>query len=154
MWRRTQRDADRRVIARLREEAEQSCPAFSEELHNRLRAAVLPVAAHAPIRVPHGAWTLATAAALIVVAGMALLGWFRISRVSTSPAAVVAAWSSLPESAQLGVQEINRLADGFATWQPWTDLDHDARLAASAVAESFPLQGGRESGGARGERLD
>jgi hypothetical protein len=154
MWRRTQRDADRRVIARLREEAEQSCPAFSEDLHSRLRAAVLPVAAKASVPAWRPAWALGAVAALIAMSSVAWYSWSRASRVSTSPAAVVAAWSSLPESAQLGVQEINRLTDGFATWQPWTDLDHDARLAASAVAESFPLQSARGLSGGKVERLD
>lgn len=147
-------DDDRRAIDRLRKEAQRSRPAFSENLHHRLRAAVLPLAARSPVQARRPVWALAAVAGLLVCAAASWYGWSRVERRAAARASMVAAWASLPDSAELGVREMDRLADSLVTFQPWTDLDHDARLAASAVAECFPLQGGRAGDGAKAERLD
>jgi hypothetical protein len=49
----------------------------------------------------------------------------------------------LPASADIGVQEADRLAGAMLTWEPWAGLDHDARLAATALVQCFPLQPGQ-----------
>jgi len=140
-----QHPEDRAIVERLRAEARQSRPAFSEDLHQRLRAAVLPatVRGRPPVFYRRSlAWAMASLAVVVCVA----LGSYRViqlhrsARQKAQTAAAIAALANLPISADLGVREADQLASEMLTWEPWAGLDHDARLAATALVQCFPLQ--------------
>jgi hypothetical protein len=135
------------VVERLRAEARQSRPAFSESLHERIRAAVLPAAVRGTpvVRRPTLVWGVAglLTAASIAVGSYSLLEFHRNARQQAKAAAALAALARLPASADVGTQEVDRLASAMLTWQPWAGLDHDARLAATSLVQCFPLSTSR-----------
>lgn len=155
--------AERALGDCLREEARHTRPAFSESLHQRLRASLLPAVAgrEAAARRPIGrpAWVLAgvTMVGLVLCVGIAWHGVVQMRRNSQrqARAAAIAALAALPESAHAGVQEFDRLAGAILAWQqPWAGLEEDAQLAANAVAECFPLRTSRAHAPMKPERLD
>jgi len=136
-------------------------PEFSEPLQRRVCEAIgrravegarpLPPRWAQPARwaLPAG-WALAAAAGLLACA--ALL-WQRESVLPpqvAAPAPVVAhvdgtgrlagsGVALLPESAHIGAEQLDRLAGLVASWPAWAGLDHDARVAFSAVVQDSPL---------------
>jgi hypothetical protein len=84
--------------------------------------------------------------AVLLCAGFGSYGLMRFNRSAyqkAQAAAAMAALARLPASADIGVQEADRLAGAMLTWEPWAGLDHDARLAATALVQCFPLQPGQ-----------
>jgi len=163
MFRRNRsRKAQRSLTDLLREEALQSRPAFSESLHRRLRESLPSLAARrvtaAPTSLGRPVWALAgvALASLLLCAGIAWYGVVELRRGSQrqAQAAAIAALTALPESAHVGIQEIDRLAGAIISLQPWAGLDQDAQLAANALAECFPLQSSRTRASLKQERLD
>lgn len=144
------RRVEQAAIERLREEAQQTRPAFSEDLHRRLRASLPEVLATTPARTarPRLAWGAAALALLLVCLGLVWHGlpgpdrrWHR--ELAPRDFVGAAGLAALPESAHRGAEEVERLAAAILTWPAWAGLDQDAQLAARSLAQCFPLRSSR-----------
>jgi len=158
---------ERALAGRLREEALQARPEFSESLHARVQAAVREARLEheQAKRQPHPRtialrWTLAAAmaAGLLVAAALA---WqvAKGPRVGPSPQDVarddrpgpesrdpppeapdpLSEWLAAADAARGAVLLLDQWADETLVAEPWADLDHDARLALELLVERIPF---------------
>jgi hypothetical protein len=135
-----------RLRRRLRREAAQSRPAFSETLHRHICSAVDRAEAAPASRVPAAGppWRrLAWAAAAACLLCALVAGW-RLREAdlppadtaAASPMADLAAIGRLTDSAAVG---LNGLAASIELTPPPARLSSDARLTAEALIERLPV---------------
>jgi len=160
-------DRERALAGRLREEALQARPEFSESLHARVQAAV----SEARLQHEQGRrqprprtivlrWALAAAmaAGLLVAAALA---WqvAKGPRAGPSPQDLagndqprperrdpppdasdpLSEWLVVANAASGAVLLLDQWADETLVARPWADLDHDARLALELLVERIPF---------------
>jgi len=160
-------DGPKRALAdRLRREAQQTRPAFSESLHARIRDAVAQTEMAEPPRPATarrlGPIRIATAVAATLLIGTLAFVWYANFRSGTSPKPGEMARAGGPEH---GGQEkiivepppgpdeglpsptevpgnpaadIGLLVDATLTRRRWAYLDHDAQLAARLLLDQLP----------------
>lgn len=146
MFPRIRSNPDERALAeRLQAEARQTRPAFSQTLHEQVWGALAtrpaPRAVTAGRR--HARLVLAALAAAALLALCATLAWYRTGARPGAELRSGPGIALLPASVDRGIEEVGALAGQVIAAEPWTTLEHDARLALAALAESFPLRSSR-----------
>jgi hypothetical protein len=135
---------EKAVAARLRREFAASRPAFSEDLHGRLREAIRRQRAGGAKRRGHrvSPWALVAAAACLLIAASA--AWQAIGRLHDSGARRIAGvqrpgMGRMTGLADNAVAKTGAAVDAAAKAQRWAYLDQDARTVLQMPAARLPL---------------
>jgi len=139
-------------IERLKQEAMNERPEFSESLHDRIRAAIRedwPDAKHdapRPLDIPNRWWALrhrsaaSAAAACLIVAAAGILWW---SHTSEPPIALPAdgpnPLATLADAAGQTTLDAGLAAEDALAANRWGRLDEDAQTAAKMILHSLPF---------------
>lgn len=155
MSRRLSSRKEHQLAERLRQEAIDAWPAYSEALHNRIISAIerrqpksdaaMPNRRSAGVRLRAG-WMAAFAAACLL--GVIVVGWQSVQRENNRDAenALANVGSQLADDlplihdwADASVEELGNLVVSAAVAPHSDDLKHDTRLAAETMLERLPI---------------
>lgn len=133
--------------AHLRHEADLTCPAFSAELHERLREALacekaMPAATGILPRVRARRWPLAAASAAAVALTVAIWFWFDARRSPNERLAAAAGdeFVKLVAISRRLPEQVSGLIDSAVSRGRWAYLDEDMQTAINALVRSLPSE--------------
>ena len=148
-------DEQDRLASVLRQAARASRPAFSDQLHARVRQAIAEDKAGPVTRRPAGPWRqrvapFALAAAALL--GIAFTGWWLSRPLDRGPDLTEAVrLDSDPELltsiAGQAAEQVGLLVDATLGQQQWAYLDRDFQLATRLLLEQIPLISEPREGG-------